>query len=88
MGSVEEKGGAAHGPFGPPTRPVKRASALVVFVWFMSVGETGLDVLPFEPWIIGEDRLRRVSGGQHAENVLDGRSPAADNRRRAWALAS
>jgi hypothetical protein len=41
----------------------------------MGVSETGLDVLPFEPRITGENRLRRVSGGQHAENVLDGQSP-------------
>lgn len=46
----------------------------------MRIGEAGLDVLWFHPRIALEDRLVRVTCGEHAKDMLHG-EPATSNDR-------
>jgi hypothetical protein len=45
-----------------------------------SIGKTRLDIFSFQPGITLEDGFRRVTGGQHAEDVLDCQTASTNNR--------
>lgn len=44
------------------------------------INETRANILRFQPWVAGENRVGRVPGGEHPKDVLDGQSPVADDR--------
>jgi hypothetical protein len=46
----------------------------------VGIGKTGLNVFTFQPRIPLKDDLRRVAGGQHAEDMFHGQTVPADNR--------
>ena len=45
-----------------------------------SVDQTGLDILALKPGVAFEKDFRSVACSEHAENMLDGETPAADDR--------
>src|SRR5712691_7841801 len=46
----------------------------------VGVDEVGANILGLEPVVSLEDRLRRIAGGEHAEDVLDGETPSPNDR--------
>jgi hypothetical protein len=46
----------------------------------VSIGQACLDILSLKPRIPFEDRLGRVAGRKHAENVFNGQPSSPDNR--------
>jgi hypothetical protein len=46
----------------------------------VSIGEAGSDIFRFQPRIAPENRLVRITGGQHAQDMLDSKSSTTDYR--------
>lgn len=45
----------------------------------VGVDEAGANILGHQPVISFENRLRRVTGSKHSQDMLDGETPAADD---------
>jgi hypothetical protein len=43
------------------------------------IDQAGLDILLLQPGIAFEDRLGRVSSRQHAQDMINGQPPTADD---------
>ena len=46
----------------------------------MGIGEAGLNVLAFQPRITMKNRVRHITGSQHAKHMLDSEPATSDNR--------